>query len=145
MTTGIRWTEDDLQKHLAGKAKGQLCLGDVVPRPRRQIPQQEDGMNGLEARYAREVLDIRKMAGEIVSYRFGSVKLRLAKRTWYTPDFFVLVSGEWFPWIEVHETKGHWEDDARVKIKMAAEIYREYRFIAVQHKKGIWVYEEIKP
>lgn len=42
---------------------------------------------------------------------------------------------------EVHEVKGHWEDDARVKIKVAAELY-PFKFIAVRKQKGAWLFEE---
>ena len=33
--------------------------------------------------------------------------------------------------MELHEVKGHWQDDARVKIKVAAEQY-PFRFVAVK-------------
>ena len=42
---------------------------------------------------------------------------------------------------EIHEVKGHWTDDARVKIKVAAELYPYYRFSAVRRVKGEWVRE----
>ncbi|WP_345815313.1 DUF1064 domain-containing protein [Paraburkholderia sp. PREW-6R] len=84
-------------------------------------------MNKTEAAYA-DQLEARKHAGDIVDFSFESVKLRLADGTWYTPDFEVtLPGGE----LEVHEVKGRWTDDARVKFKVAAERYRNRRFIAV--------------
>ncbi len=76
-------------------------------------------MNKLEAEYAARLEGL-KLAGEISDYRFECLKLRLADRTFYTPDFMVLRADGVF---EVHEVKGHWEDDARVKIKVAAELY----------------------
>ena len=42
---------------------------------------------------------------------------------------------------EIHEVKGHWEDDARVKIKVAAELY-PFKFIAARKVKGAWLFEE---
>ena len=33
--------------------------------------------------------------------------------------------------LEMHEVKGHWMEDARVKMKVAADMY-PFRFIAVQ-------------
>lgn len=96
-------------------------------------------MNGTESRYESEVLLARKATGDVVAWWFESVKYRLADNTFYTPDFLVqLASGE----LECHEIKGHWEDDARVKIKVAASLY-PLRFIAVQYKKKQWVFEEI--
>lgn len=63
---------------------------------------------------------------------FESIKLRLADKTFYTPDFFLMrPNGE----IEVHECKGFMRDDAAVKLKCAAEIF-PFRFFLVKRKKG---------
>ena len=43
--------------------------------------------------------------------------------------------------IELHEVKGHWEDDARVKIKVAAIQHPWFRFLAVKAGKTGWQYE----
>lgn len=93
-------------------------------------------MNKLEADYARH-LNERIYAGEVVSWSYETIKLQLAKRTWYTPDFKVVTSSA----IELHEVKGHWEDDARVKWKAAAEKHSEFRFVAIQRKQGQWITE----
>jgi hypothetical protein len=95
-------------------------------------------MNTLESKYA-QLLDHRLHAGEIVKYSFESLKLKLAKRTFYTPDFEVVTP----ECIEIHEVKGFWEDDARVKIKVAAKLFPEFKFVAVQFKKKKWLYEII--
>lgn len=97
--------------------------------------------NKSEAAYERE-LEALRQAGEISWYKFEGVKLRLADNTFYTPDFAVMrASGE----MEMHEVKGYWQDDARVKIKVAAELY-PFRFVAVtaRAKKdgGGWATEE---
>lgn len=81
-------------------------------------------MNQTEAAYAAE-LELRRIAGEVAWYRFEGVKLRLADNTFYTPDFAVMLAS--------NEVKGHWLDDARVKIKVAAEQY-PFRFIAVKKR-----------
>lgn len=108
------------------------------PAPRPALPK-VDRMNKLEGRYAREVLEVRKRDGIILSWHFEAVKLRLADRTGYTPDFMVCYPDR----IEFHETKGFWRDDARVKIKVAAELFPMFKFIAVQWSKkaGGWMYE----
>lgn len=86
-------------------------------------------MNDMESRYAKH-LESRRIAGEIEWYKFEGIKLRLADNTFYTPDFAVmLIDGT----IELHETKGHWTDDARVKIKVAADMY-PFRFIALKNR-----------
>ncbi|MGN6121698.1 MAG: hypothetical protein ACTHOJ_01950 [Sphingomonas oligoaromativorans] len=97
-------------------------------------------MNQTEERYAR-VLEARKIAGEVAWYAFEGIKFRLADNTFYTPDFAVMLTDGA---LEAHEVKGHWEDDARVKIKVAASLY-PIRFIAVQapkRKGGDWSREE---
>lgn len=95
-------------------------------------------MNKLETSYA-FTLEERKTRGDILWWAFEAVKLRLADKTFYTPDFFVMNSQ--FE-LECHETKGFWEDDARVKIKVAAEKF-PFKFFAITRKKGMWDIEEI--
>ena len=91
-------------------------------------------MNGTEEKYARFLMD-KLNAGEVTLFRFESVKLRLADKTYYTPDFMVLDRDGM---ITFHEVKGFWQDDARVKIKVAAEQYPEFGFVAVKLEKGQW-------
>lgn len=98
-------------------------------------------MNKTEKAYG-DHLEQRRIAGEVAWYKFEGLKLRLADNTFYTPDYAVmLANGE----IECHEVKGHWQDDARVKIKIAAELY-PFRFIAVKAKPkkegGGWAEED---
>lgn len=108
----------------------------------RTQPKRDGSMNKLETAYA-AVLEQKRQAGEILWWSFEGIKLRLADRTFYTPDFDVMLpDGE----LQFHETKGKWEEDARVKIKVAAECYWMYRFIALKQvaKKhgGGWAIEE---
>lgn len=84
-------------------------------------------MNKTEAAYAAH-LGQRQHAGEVLWFRFEGVKLRLADNTFFTPDFAVLAADGV---MECHEVKGHWQDDARVKIKVAADQY-PFRFLAVR-------------
>lgn len=84
-------------------------------------------MNKTEADYAM-ILEQRRMAGEVAWFKFEGLKLRLADNTFYTPDFAVMLAGGE---MECHEVKGHWQDDARAKIKIAADLY-PFRFIAVK-------------
>lgn len=84
-------------------------------------------MNKTEAAYG-AFLSLRQKAGEIAWYKFEGVKLRLADNTFYSPDFAVMLSDGT---MEMHEVKGFWQDDARVKIKVAADLY-PFRFIAMK-------------
>lgn len=91
-------------------------------------------MNQTEAAYA-QVLEARLRAGEILWYRFEALRLRLADKTSYTPDFVVLLAnGE----LEVHEVKGSlaiFADDAKVKFKVAAELFPFRFLLAVPRRK----------
>lgn len=96
------------------------------------------GMNRLEARFSM-VLEAQRREGLILWWGFEAMKLRLAARTHYTPDFMVVTAeGE----IVFYETKGFWRDDARVKIKVAAETYPFFRFVGVTNKGRQWQHEE---
>ena len=93
-------------------------------------------MNKSEANYAKH-LELRKQAGEVLWYCFEGMKFRLADNTFYTPDFPVLRADGV---LEMHEFKGRWMDDARVKIKVAAELYPVV-FIGVQKDGHGYKYE----
>jgi len=104
--------------------------GRVRPR-KRQAP---GTMNKTEAAYAAR-LALLQRAGEIQSFRFEPIKFRLADRTFYTPDFMVVMGDE----IQFHEVKGGYvEDDAAVKFKTAAEMYPEFAFqmVFAEVKRG---------
>ena len=91
-----------------------------------------------------EALKALQRDGQIAWFKFEGVKLRLADNTFYTPDYAVmLTNGQ----MEMHEVKGFWQDDARVKVKVAAELF-PFRFLAVRPKPkkdgGGWIFEEIR-
>lgn len=98
-------------------------------------------MNKTEAAYSVH-LESRKAAGDIVWFKFEGITFKLADDTRYTPDFSVmLASGQ----LQAHEVKGHWMDDSKVKIKVAAAMF-PIEFIAVKAKAkkdgGGWAVEE---
>ena len=84
-------------------------------------------MNKTEAAYDQH-LALLQHAGEIQWRKFEGLKLRLADNTFYTPDFAVMAADGV---LEVHEVKGFWQDDARAKIKIAADMY-PFRFLAIK-------------
>ncbi len=98
-------------------------------------------LNKTEIAYQVELSD-RIHRGEIAWFMFEGLKLRLDDNTFYTPDFAVMLTDGT---MECHEVKGFWSDDARVKIKVAANRF-PFRFIAVKvvAKKhgGGWSIEE---
>jgi hypothetical protein len=97
-------------------------------------------MNRLESAYCQH-LALRQKAGEVIWFAYEPIKLRLAEKTFLTIDFFLMLgTGE----IEAHEVKGsHLEDDAAVKLKVAAELY-PFRFVLVRSAAGGgWELKEI--
>lgn len=86
-------------------------------------------LNKTEAAYAAH-LELLKAAGEVLWYRFEGIKLRLADNTFYTPDFAVMAADGV---MECREVKGFWQDDARAKIKVAADLF-PFRFVAIRAK-----------
>lgn len=91
-------------------------------------------------------LELLKHSGAVVWHKFEGMKFRLADNTFYTPDFAVMRQDGM---IELHEVKGsltYIQDDAKVKIKVAADLY-PFRFILVapRAKKhgGGWDVKEV--
>ncbi len=82
-------------------------------------------MNKTEAAYA-AYLDLRQAAGEIVWYCFEGVKFKLAAATFYTPDFLIMLQDGVMVCDDVkgvRKGKPFCEDDAKAKIKVAADKY----------------------
>ena len=98
-------------------------------------------LNKTEQAYANH-LSALQAEGHILWHKFEGIKLRLADNTFYTPDFFVMKSDGM---LECHEVKGFWQDDARVKIKVASSIF-PLKFIALKPRPkkdgGGWQVEE---
>ena len=99
-------------------------------------------MNNTEKAYADTVLEPMRLAGEVAHYWFEQFTFKMADDLRYTPDFVVqLTSGV----LECHEVKGHWEEDARIKIRMAAQLF-PFRFVAIRKRRkkdgGGWAEEE---
>jgi hypothetical protein len=122
-----------MQKAL-GLAKAAAILNPIATANAEQL---EPKMNGLEARYATH-LDFRKHAGEVAWWRFNTIRFRIGKGAWYKPDFMVVLVAALE--LEVHETKGHWREAARVRIKTAADLY-PLRFVAVTEDEDGWHFE----
>ena len=107
-------------------------------------------MNETEQAYS-EVLNERQRTGAILEWTYEPLTFKLADNTRYTPDFVVQYPDGA---MEVHEVKackrtGGFlaEDDAMVKIKVAAEMYPWFRwFLCGKLPKcagGDWKFREI--
>ena len=70
------------------------------------------------------------------------ISLKLGDDCRYNPDFLVLtVNGV----LEAHEVKGFMREDALVKLKTCARMYRWLRIILVQRVQGQWASSLVKP
>lgn len=124
---------------------GALYLGKKCPRPRcggytvapeaPEKPEEKPRMNKTEQRWA-DHLDWLVYCGKARSYVFEGLKFRLADKTWYTPDFLVVLpDGR----LELHEVKGGFvRDDAKVKYKVARELFPMFGWRMMQWKQGEW-------
>lgn len=102
-------------------------------------------MNKAEAAY-KQHLELLLRAGEILWYAFDSVKLRLADKTFLSVDFFVLTKDNELQAIDVKGSLAIIADDAKVKMKVAANNFPWRFFYAVPKPKkhgGGWSVTEV--
>lgn len=100
----------------------------ALPKARARQQHKPGHMNTYERQYS-EILDAQKTAGEITAYWFERFTLKLADDCRYTPDFLVqLPDGT----LEMREVKGYWREDALIKIKVAAEMFPLFGFVAIE-------------
>lgn len=85
-------------------------------------------MNKTEARYSADLTQ-RQFAGHVLWFKFEGIKLRLADSCFYTPDFAVLAEDGVLEFHEVKGCKRLFMDDAKAKIKVAAELYPARFFV----------------
>ena len=113
---------------------------DVRAKGRSIIGAAQERMNKTERRFEQEVLKPGVKNGVYLDFKFEPFNLRLAKNTYYRPDFVAIRADDRA--LVVIEIKGHWEDDARVKWKATAELFPWFVFCAVQYdRKRGWTYE----
>lgn len=143
-----RWSAEDLHRY-AKRGAGAQAAVDAITNGYRSIDMRvaasatvrhKNRMNGLETAYSK-VIELERLAGLWQWWAFEPFKLRLASGAYYTPDFVLLDPGSH---VVIHETKGHWREAARVRIKVAAELYPFFRFVAVQRerKRGTWTFKQ---
>jgi hypothetical protein len=150
----VNLQQTDLDKWLRdnpdlARRNGLLKESPTISTPTMSKPkpplEQKRAMNKAETFYSYE-LERLKQHGEIKSWKYEGLKLRLAEKTTYTPDFLVwMKNGD----ICLYEVKGFWknkgkphfEDEARVKLKVAAELFPEFAVWAVWFDGSQFQYE----
>lgn len=114
-------------------------------RHQRRVPGER---NKVEAAYEQH-LDTLHKAGLIDGFKFEGIKIKLADKTFWTPDFIVFAQDGV---VELHDTKGTktktradgskdktpWiEEDAKIKLKLASELF-PFRVFAVFKTPDGW-------
>lgn len=84
-----------------------------------------------EARYA-QLLEAQKRDGLITDWKYEAITLRLADGVRYTPDFMVRIGDR----MRLVEVKGHMREAARVRLRVAVEMYPCFTWLLVWAKKG---------
>jgi hypothetical protein len=112
-------------------------LGTHVGLPEKKTQKRGDGYdNQLEADFAQH-LECLKRSGEILDWHYSPIKLResdsAAGITWYNPDFFAIENDRT---LTIYECKGFMRDDANVKLKVGATLFKWLgRFKLVRKRK----------
>lgn len=139
------WTEKDLQRFVArAQTFVDKLVGSTIANLQNasQLPPKVGRMNKLETAYS-QLIELERLAGTWQWWAFTPFKLRLAAGAWYTPDFALL---DPLGKLVIHETKGHWREAAKVRIKVAAELYPMFRFVAVTRQRakagGNWLFKQ---
>lgn len=102
-------------------------------------------MNATEAKYANYLRGL-VIAGEVLWWKFEGIKLILADRTTLSVDFNVMEKSGLLVMVDVKGCKAIIEEDAKVKMKVAAEQYPfifRYAFPRTQKEGGGWTHEDI--
>lgn len=123
----------------ASNGSGRGLLDQIGPPvvAKANLAPRDRGMNKAELAYSQQ-LDALGL-----TWRYEPLKLRLADLTYYSPDFMV-IGKEGL--IQFHEVKAQWkgaktfhsEDDAKVKIKVAAEQFPWFFFRIVWKSPEGW-------
>ena len=147
----MRWTEEQLREYQTKKDASSRLVATTVPTATpRQVSLIDPYRSKLENRYAAH-LQNQLLAGEISAWRYEPQKFRLAKATFYTPDFLIVryASPEDTPhfMFSYDEVKGTWSrqqsEKSRVKLKVAAEMYPWFLWRGVTYQQDRWQYEKI--
>ena len=146
----MNWSEEEYQRHLE-RQKNKPAVGTTKKPSGSKTGLQALGrlpkgtMNKSETAYAQH-LEMQKHAGEVLWYKFEGIKLMLAPNTSITVDFAVLPDTGILTMIDVKGSKAMVTDDARAKMKVAAELYPFVFKVAYPRAKGEgWDIEEIVP
>lgn len=101
------------------------------------IRQSKRQMNSTETRFEMEKLKPMQFSGEIVSYRYESIRLKLANGKWYKADFQAMKDGR-LCFMEVKGGRPRQREAGIGDVKVAAFQYPEFEFWIYRYKEGQW-------
>ena len=146
----LNWTEEDLARHnerrkktaksapKSSKPTSKECLHALGRKKKGE-------MNATEQKFANYLRTL-EITGEVLWWKHEGIKLQLADRTTLTVDFNVMHADGLLVMYDVKGAKAIIEDDAKAKMKIAAEHYPfvfRYAFPRTQKDGGGWIFEEI--
>lgn len=142
------WMDDTYAEAIAGRIPAGAKLrrdtrAQVVETPAKPIIRQSrKGPNKTELRFENEKLKPWQSEGRIVGYQFEAITLKLANGVRYTPDYVAYGIGA----IRVYEVKGGFiREDAKIKLKFAAQQFHFFEFYLAQYEKGEWFIDRVLP
>lgn len=146
----LNWTEEDLARHnerLTKNAKSAPKSSKTTSKERlHALGRKKKGeMNATEQKFANYLRTL-EITGEVLWWKHEGIKLQLADRTTLTVDFNVMHADGLLVMYDVKGAKAIIEDDAKAKMKIAAEHYPfvfRYAFPRTQKDGGGWIFEEI--
>ena len=138
--TDKRPTIEDVKQWPDSPMKRQIMaqLGEPIPTHHQEqdkpdLTPKPPKMTGPERKHA-AYLDALLRKGEIISYFFEAVKVRLADRCLYLPDFFVVYADGSMGFEEIKGVRV-WEDSI-IKFKVAKDRYPWFRWSMYQYSKS---------
>ncbi|QIW86673.1 endonuclease I-like superfamily protein [Klebsiella phage LASTA] len=144
----MRFTEEEFNQLQARQAKSK------IPAPKQSTSKaklhalgrkKKGEMNATEAKFANYLRGL-EITGEILWWMHEGIKLQLADNTTLNVDFNVMYADGLLVMIDVKGAKAIIEEDAKVKMKVAAEQFPfVFRYAFPRQKKdgGGWIFEEI--
>lgn len=144
----MRFTEEEFNQLQARQAKSKS------PAPKQSTSKaklhalgrkKKGEMNATEAKFANYLRGL-EITGEILWWKHEGMKLQLADNTTLNVDFNVMYADGLLVMIDVKGAKAIIEEDAKVKMKVAAEQFPfVFRYAFPRQKKdgGGWIFEEI--
>lgn len=156
MSEPVRWNQATFDAHMAKfhpNKPVEVCQSPAKPKKSSSSARTQPTrgvMNKVETAYA-AMLEELKLVGQVKTWRFEAVTLKLAEGCRYTPDFQIVMNDGRINMVEV---KVRWrtakqrgpnmEADARVKLLTAARLFPEFTFELAWFDGVAWHVEQIE-